>query len=382
MRNVAVFCDGTWNSLDATERTNVAILADSVPKVAADGTEQVALYVPGVGTGPGKARWLDRQIDRLGGGAFGWGLDARLQAAYTDIAKVYRPGDRLFLFGFSRGAYTARSLVGLLRNCGLPDDEATRNRIPEAMTLYRNRDPSSHPDAPGSLEFRAGFSPRFATSETDRLTRPGPVSMLSVDFLGVWDTVGALGVPDQFWFLAKLFNGKYKFHDLRLSSMVKAARHAVAIDERRRTFPPTLWENLGELNKPKQVKRYVQEWFPGTHGGVGGGGPIRGLSSATLLWMMEGAEEAGMRFSTKVKDRAKAELNIAAPLDNQPAGPKGFFERLLAEDVADRAPPGSMEAISWVARDRWRLHGYRPVPLRPFAPRMDPPVMPQDWPKG
>lgn len=358
----------------------MAILSRNVLPLTASGVEQVPFYVPGIGTRTRKAGWLETKIDKITGGAFGWGLDERLQAAYADIARTYRPGDRLFLFGFSRGAYTARSLAGLLRNCGLPD-EANLSRIPEAMALYRNREPSSHPDAPEALRFRAGFSPGLATSETDLVTRPKAVPLLKVDYLGVWDTVGALGVPDQFWFLARLFNGKYKFHDLRLSSMVKAARHAVAIDERRKTFPPTLWENLSELNLGRTAGPYVQEWFPGTHGGVGGGGPIRGLSNATLMWIVAGAEAAGMEFNASMKSLALSTIDVGAPLDNQPAGREGWMDRMLAENAADRAPPPALSSVSWVARDRWRLHGYRPVPLRPFAPRLDPAVMPGDWPK-
>lgn len=382
MKNIAAFCDGTWNHLDMVEPTNVAILSRNVLPVTTAGQEQRAIYLPGVGTRKQAAGPIERAVDRLTGGAFGWGLDGRLEAAYREIAVIYEPGDRLFLFGFSRGAYMARSLAGLLRNCGLPEP-ATLGRIGEAMTLYRNREPGSHPDAPASLRFRAAFSPRFATSETDRMVRPnlagiGAVETLSVDYLGVWDTVGALGVPDHFAGLAAITNGKYKFHDLRLSSMVKSARHAVAIDERRRTFPPTLWENLTELNIGEGDLPYRQEWFPGTHGGVGGGGPIRGLSNAALLWILGGAEEAGLEFSAAMKDAAQRAVAVDAPLDNHP--PKsGPLAGLFKGKGVDRSPPPSIRAVSWMARERWRLHGYRPVPLRPFGPKMEPPVLPGEW---
>lgn len=377
MKNLAIFCDGTWNHLDAAEPTNVAILSKNVPPVTAAGVVQKAIYLPGVGTRREKAGIIETAVDRVTGGAFGWGLNAKLEAAYREVAEAYQPGDRLFLFGFSRGAYMARSLAGLLRSCGLPVAE-TRGRIGEAMQHYRRRAPGSHPDAPEPLRFRAAYSPHLATSETDRMVRPGPVAMLAVDYLGVWDTVGALGVPDQFAGLAGLFNGKYKFHDLRLSSMVKAARHAVAIDERRKTFPPTLWENLTDLNAGEGERPYRQEWFPGTHGGVGGGGPIRGLSNAALLWIVEGAEAAGMQFSDAMRRTAAAAVQLDAPLDNHP-GADSPVARLLARNAADRAPPPSLSAISDIAKARWRLHGYRPVPLRPFGPRMDPPVLPDQW---
>ena len=379
MKNVAIFCDGTWNSADAAELTNVALIHQAALKVTADGVPQARTYFPGIGTPSKKAGWLETQIDKYTGGAFGWGMDARLQAAYRLIAERYEPGDRLFLFGFSRGAYMARSLAGMIRNCGLPTKE-TADRIPEAMEMYRSRAPGSHPDAPGPLRFRAAFSPRFATSETDKLVRRGDVAMVAVDYLGVWDTVGALGVPNQFRGLSAVFNHKYRFHDLRLTSMVKAARHAVAIDERRKPFAPTLWENLSDLNLRDGGgdSPYRQEWFPGTHGGVGGGGPIRGLSHAALLWVLEGAEAAGMGFDPERIARFRAGVAMDAPVDNQTVQP-GFLTQLFRGAGEDRDPPPALGAISAVAREKWRLHGYRPVPLRPFGPRLVPPVNPEDW---
>lgn len=378
MKNVAIFCDGTWNSADAVELTNVALAHQAAVKVTAAGIPQARTYFPGIGTPSKKAGWFETQVDKYTGGAFGWGMDARLQAAYRLIAERYEEGDRLFLFGFSRGAYMARSLAGLIRNCGLPTPE-TAARIPEAMAMYRSRAPGSHPDAPGPLRFRAELSPRFATSETDRLVRRGEVAMVAVDYLGVWDTVGALGVPAQFRGLSAVFNHKYRFHDLRLSSMVKAARLAVAIDERRKTFPPTLWENLTDLNLRDAGSDlpYRQEWFPGTHGGVGGGGPVRGLSHAALLWVMEGAEAAGMEFDAARKAAFAAGVALDAPLDNHP--PATGLARLLRGKGEDRDPPPFLSAISVPAKEKWRLHGYRPVPLRPFGPRLVPAVRPDEW---
>lgn len=379
MKNVAIFCDGTWNTADAVEVTNVALAHQAAVKVTAVGVPQARTYFPGVGTPSRKAGWIETRVDRLTGGAFGWGMDARLQAAYRLISQRYEPGDRLFLFGFSRGAYMARSLAGMIRNCGLPTAE-TEHRIPEAMAMYRSRAPGSHPDAPGPLRFRAAFSPRFATSETDRLVRRGDVAMVAVDYLGVWDTVGALGVPAQFRGLSAIVNHKYRFHDLRLTSMVKAARHAVAIDERRKTFAPTLWENLTDLNLRDAGgdAPYRQEWFAGTHGGVGGGGPIRGLSHAALLWVMEGAEAAGMGFDAGMKAGFAAGVDLRAPVDNHPPA-TGLFTALMAGNAADREPPPSLGAIAQMAKEKWRLHGYRPGPLRPFGPRLVPAVMPEEW---
>ena len=119
-KNLAIFCDGTWNHLDAAEPTNVAILSKNVPPVTAGGVVQKAIYMPGVGAPRQEAGLVERALDRVTGGALGWGLDGKLKAAYREVARHYQPGDRLFLFGYSRGAYMARSLAGLLRSCGLP----------------------------------------------------------------------------------------------------------------------------------------------------------------------------------------------------------------------------------------------------------------------
>jgi hypothetical protein len=118
--------------------------------------------------------------------------------------------------------------------------------------------------------------------------------------MGVWDTVGALGVPSDF-LLASLFNRKYQFHDLDLSRMVQSARHALAIDEKRRTFVATPWENIDDLNRHAgretaalEERPYLQQWFPGDHATVGGGGDVNGLWEAALVWMVEGAQRCGL----------------------------------------------------------------------------------------
>ena len=172
MKRIAIFCDGTWNRHDAVYPTNVVRLAQAVKLTAADGIKQQVFYVLGVGAGRGSNRFV-RALDRVAGGAMGWGLIENIEDAYRALIFCYEPGDEIHIFGFSRGAYTARSLAGLLRSCGIPPRENVA-RIGEAVARYRSRKPDTHPDDPESFLFRSEFAPFTATSDADwqwRLTR-------------------------------------------------------------------------------------------------------------------------------------------------------------------------------------------------------------------
>jgi len=163
MKRIAIFIDGTWNRPDAEHPTNVVRLAQAVrpygdPQVDEGdpplGMPQIVLYSPGVGSGRGN-NWAARRLDRLLGGALGWGLTDIIEEVYRNLVFVYEPGDEIMVFGFSRGAFAARSLVGLIRSCGIP----RRNKladIPKAMARYRSRDNDTHPDHEETLKFRAG----------------------------------------------------------------------------------------------------------------------------------------------------------------------------------------------------------------------------------
>lgn len=381
MKRIAIFCDGTWNSPKQPDPTNVLRLHDYLAETDAVGHPQVAIYVAGVGAQPDRESWLTRLIDKLGGGAFGWGLTENLEEAYRGLIDCYEPGDQVYIFGFSRGAYTARSLGGLIRNCGIPD-ENTRGSIGEALRLYRERGDDSKPDEEKSLRFRADYSARIATSPTDKASRadPGQCQLYTTRYMGIWDTVGALGIPNHITRLAKYVNRKYAFHDTDLSSSVESARHAVAIDERRRTFPPTLWDNLDDLNKrsltaPDQPPAYQQLWFPGVHGGVGGGGDIVGLSHAALYWIAKGAESAGLRFKPELEE-VIAGIDPAVPANNK-SNQTGLLWKLVALDARDRKQLRRIDEVSMLARRRYHLQRvqdaglWRPGTLSPVATVLD-----------
>ncbi len=364
MKRIAIFCDGTWNRPDAPYPTNVVRLAQAVRQTAIDGVKQVVVYLPGVGTGRG-SNGLARWTDRLLGGALGWGLTDTIVEAYRTLVFAYEPGDQISIFGFSRGAYTARSLAGFIRSCGIAP-RAHVARIPEALRRYQKRDGTTHPEDPSSYQFRADFAPSTATSSKElnwRLARGDESILLEIAYLGIWDTVGALGVPGHFM-VAPLLNRGNQFHDADLSRSVKSARHAVSIDERRRTFAPTLWANLDQLNGAMMGDLpYLQKWFPGDHGSVGGGGDRVGLSSITLEWIAAGAQAAGLDLSWAVLANLAAGKNHAEALNNKTA-PPGLIGGLMAQSQRDRTGPIDLGDLSDAAVARWFDDAdYRPATL-------------------
>jgi uncharacterized protein (DUF2235 family) len=270
MKRLIVCCDGTWNRPDQVAQgvaapTNVAKIALALADTDAAGNVQCLHYQAGVGT---------RRGERVLGGGLGVGLSRNVQECYRFLVDNSEPGDELYFFGFSRGAFTARSTVGLVRNSGILRREH-RDRIQEAYGLYRNPHRDSHPSGVAAELFRRSYS------------HPD----VHVQFVGVWDTVGALGIPID-GFRPPLLSRLWTFHDTRLSRYVRHAYHAVAIDERRRPFRPTLWERA-EV-PPDQTLEQV--WFAGVHCDVGGGYRDPTLSEIPLLWMAEKARGCGLAF--------------------------------------------------------------------------------------
>jgi len=237
-------------------------VARTVLAQAADGTHQIVGYFDGVGT-----RGL---ADKFTGGAFGDGMCENVVAIYRFILYNYVRGDELYFFGFSRGAFTVRTLAGFMQRVGLMDKDDDYY-VPEIFSLYEK---GSAPDSP---EWKKAFR------KADH--RPCP----PIRFIGVWDTVGALGAPG---YIGKLLNkNKYLFHDVRLGPHIQNAFHAMAIDERRKAFEPTLWE------RPKGwTGQLEQAWFCGVHCNVGGGYKPDGLANEALHWIVEKAEGLGLEF--------------------------------------------------------------------------------------
>ena len=312
MTRIAVFCDGTWNSPDIDETTSVhkiyqTLLTDGVPG-------QIPVYFKGIGVVDNYDGPIRRLLNRYGGGAFGWGLDGKVKQAYQFLCDAYSDGDEIYLFGFSRGAYTARSVAGMIRKCGLVKDP-TPEKINEAFALYRKRGKRNAPDTPHIQRTRHKLSPDFATSQDDLAWRKQQdvtdgSKLVNIRYLGVFDTVGARGIPTSILGpIAAAWNRQYKFHDAALASLVKSARHALAVDERRRLFVPAKWDNLDRLNGSTSGagRPYQQVWFVGNHRILGGSGAqSQKLSVIPLEWMMAGATglklRAGKSFANVAPD--------------------------------------------------------------------------------
>lgn len=289
MRNLVVCCDGTWNTAEQRHDgvpvpTNVVRLYNALAKVNKHGVEQLFYYHPGVGTEPGL-------LDRVLGGSTGAGLDQNIMSAYSWLCHNYQPGDRIYMYGFSRGAYTVRSLAGLVTNCGLlaPENakgEETWARITRIFERgYRQRDISSQAE---TIKDWKKDKWKFHHNGTPNQHK------IPIHLVGVWDTVGALGIPNDLALLNLLdANDDHRFHDTNLNPLIINARHAVALDEIRASFQPTLWLDNGSENS----SRLKQVWFPGVHCDVGGGYRETGLSDQALLWMIEESQALELAFN-------------------------------------------------------------------------------------
>jgi uncharacterized protein (DUF2235 family) len=247
---------------------------------------QIAKYLHGVGD---TRNWLAKLI----GGSTGAGLITRIVRGYTFLSRNYVPGDRIVLVGFSRGAYTARALGGMVATQGLMDPEQSNladkdiaYRLGSAVWAdYRRRKSASDPSAAARLESVLNDLPGFFTNAA-AIPMVGPISLACI---AVWDTVGALGIPVYNMNSERI--DLFQFADTALSSAVQTGLHAVAVDEQRADFSPTLW-NL-------DPGRIVQMVFPGAHADVGGGypqGAESGLSDGSLQWMCEQLAAQGVLF--------------------------------------------------------------------------------------
>lgn len=411
MKRLVVLCDGTWNTMDGLH-TNVARLEKNAIKPEVTRTfgpdadkmiiRQEIKYIEGLGTEKQRNLFV-RAFNNIRAAVFGTGLDEKIKEAYVWIAEKYEPGDEIYLFGFSRGAYTARSLTGFIRGAGIISNPVENKiLVEEAFDRYRSRHIDTHPNSEKSSEFRWSVSPSVYTGETERQWRVDnghpEGTELRLRYVGIWDTVGALGIPGFFRKWARRWNKTYNFHDARLSRLVMAGRHAIAADERRRNYPPTLWENLQNLNNQvvedykrenrvaqpsdedaRKMYKYLQQWFPGDHGMIGGSGESRELSEYAFQWVLEGARDQGLVFEEEFWKKRIAGRGFGGPLSNRRYRYFGR-DREIATDAMD---------VSEVSLHRMAFGGdgnkrYDPRTLRPLygelAPRL-PAKTSKDFPK-
>ncbi|WP_148863166.1 phospholipase effector Tle1 domain-containing protein [Marinobacter fonticola] len=293
---IVVCCDGTWNKpeIDAGkgEPSNILKCVRAL-KAHSGRRDQVVYYDGEVGTAGRTRRWLT--------GAFGMGLSTNLLQAYRFIANNWAPSDDIYLLGFSRGAYTVRSLAGFIHVMGLMPKSEMKH-LPQAYQWYRAE--------PGNA--RDTLPQAALMDELRQASRRIPIR-----FLGVFDTVGALGIPMPG--LRRLSRRWVGFHDTQLCDSVSYAVQALAIDERRAPFQPALWthaDNADEHRQDTVSHRTLQVWLPGVHGDVGGGYPSTGLSDLALQFMIAQANQHGLEWQLGGNFRTAPEERISAPLND------------------------------------------------------------------
>jgi hypothetical protein len=313
MKRLIVSFDGTWNSPEQEDNgipapTNVFKLHNAIADNASNGSAQLKYYHPGLGSKD------DKEGSSVLGGTFGAGISRHICSAYHWLASTYEDGDEIFLFGFSRGAFTVRSLGGLLggglldlRTLAVTKPAEAWNQTHKIFEWYRRRKKNDE-------ELAANWATEKGLDWV--FFHQGAAN--PVRFLGVWDTVGALGIPDDLEIL-NLFDDKdkWQFHDTSLGDHVKTARHAMAIDEIRSSFTVTRWDNAATHADAREI------WFPGCHSNVGGGYANCDLSDGALLWMMEEAEKAGLNLRPETKNLLKPN-----PLGVMHNSYKGMFSKL------------------------------------------------------
>lgn len=292
-KRIALFLDGTWNTVkDNTNVWRAKCLCDN-------SVEQISYYSQGVGTLFGQ---------RLMGGAFGYGLDTEVIDAYEWLVENYDQDDHVYIFGFSRGAYTARALSGLISECGLLMNGSPLS-VNQLYARYRK-------SKTRSIRQLAHVSDSSLTTEErwmKRFCQP-----IAIWFIGVWDTVGALGIP--FGRIPLISRSQYNFLQTDLWIDNDVAYHALAIDEHRIAFAPTFWTWRHAKEDPSATGVYAfptidkveQRWFVGAHGNVGGGYPDDILAQRPLNWLLQKAAARGLVFKDRVSidpDEQKSRVN-------------------------------------------------------------------------
>jgi uncharacterized protein (DUF2235 family) len=301
MRRIVICFDGTWNQVREPARiTNVVKLAQAVKPVASNGTDQLIYYNSGVGTGD--------LVDRFLGGVFGKGLRANVKRALAFLSLNYQDDDEIYIFGFSRGAYSARALAGVIGAAGIPL-QAEFEQFETVWNYYRVKPEKRKADRQQRIVRKPGQSEtpltaleqkavaNIGASEKRTLDAFAAIEHLTVKprlrCVGVWDTVGSYGIPAGFGLgaMGRMFatwtNG---FHNTHFGDHVDIGLHAIAVDEQRRPFAPTFWTIPKAASPPSMVE---QAWFCGVHASVGGSYPDAGLSDTALIWMIARVVELG-----------------------------------------------------------------------------------------
>lgn len=353
MTRLVIYLDGTFNTLN--NNTNVWRLKS----LTAETADQRVYYSQGVGT-------VRSEVVR--GGVAGYGIDDEIIDAYTWLVQNFDDGDEIFIFGFSRGAYTARSLSGLIGKCGILKLGAPLS-IEQLYARYRSY------DAPTIISLLESPLPPNASLEERWLTRYSRPT--KIKFVGVWDTVGSMGIPRT---SAEAKVHKYRFLDTHLRLNNEYAFHALALDEHREDFEATFWQKTvknGEAGPPERTLEHVeQRWFVGCHANVGGGYASDPLPQRPLVWLMNKAGALGLVY----RDTVDIDTTQVAPPVNDSYREFGngfyhLFSKPFYRSVGAAPEKGSTSTTSRINEtiddsvfDRWRTDAaYRPENLVAWA---------------
>lgn len=317
-KNIVICSDGTGNTAKKGRGTNVFKLYESVDLNHEQ--TQLTFYDDGVGTQRFK-------IIKILGGAFGFGMSRNVRQLYASLARVYVQGDSVYLFGFSRGAYTVRTLAGFIGYCGVlnakkycSNDAELVNKVEGAYKAYRHRY-NTFTSSLWRRLFQRRTKSKYGFTGVDGFKKyvyQEEHGITPIHFIGVWDTVSAVGFPVMGVsnFLNMIY--RFKFPDNKPGSSIKHAYHALAIDDKRKTFHPEMWDEESDDNNDGRIIEQV--WFAGVHSNVGGGYPKQGMSLVSLDWMMEKAHSAGLQFIETAQSQFKAHANVNDKLYDSRSG--------------------------------------------------------------
>jgi hypothetical protein len=303
-KKIVVFSDGTGNSAARLQKSNVWRLYQALKRTQ----DQIAYYDDGVGTSAWKPLALI-------GGAVGFGLARNVRDIYTFLCRNYEPGDEIFTFGFSRGAFTIRILGGLIAARGIaPRGPDLEDRVKQEWKAYRKK------------------YGRFGLTKSAEIVRHD----VKIRFMGLWDTVDAYGFPLEEMRIAwDYLILPLSMRDRELSSKVLDAYHALSIDDERQTFHPVLWTEEGQAQVDTiEKERITQVWFAGVHSNLGGGYPDDSLSYVSLKWMLEQAERRGLVFDDDYKEFIATEIDEAGKIYN-PRGGLSALYRYMPRSIRD-----------------------------------------------
>jgi uncharacterized protein (DUF2235 family) len=360
-KNIILLADGTGNSAASALKTNVWRLYQALDlrtPAPAGQASQIAYYDDGVGTESFKPL-------KVLGLAFGFGLARNVRDLYTFLCRNYEEGDGIFLFGFSRGAFTVRVLAGLILRCGLvraPSETELEERVKAAYSEYK-RDVARRATVtrPYLIAGRllGGHETGYGTDHVKLSFEPGFEQLFpEISFMGIWDTVDAYGMPiDELKLAIDHYVWPMTLADRNLSTHIERVCHALSLDDERPTFRPVLW-----TEDAANQMRLTQMWFAGVHANVGGGYPDDGLAHVAMQWMMDESSAKGLHFHALDRQAIRNRIDPHGEEYDARAGLAGYYRYgpRFVEDLCNDPTHGVAVAMPKVHESvQGRIHGWQ-----------------------